>query len=251
MFDMTGKSLLLWRGCAYREQLPDEEQCIQSLLTKLGIEFEIMEEACCGLPLYAGGYRHESKKMAEDLESMVGKFRRIVTACPACFRMFKSIYPDELGVKPPEVLHLTQFLNEKADEGVLTASRFRTLEMTVMYHDPCELGRHEGIYDEPRRLLGLLPGLGFFEPRFTREEAACCGGGGLLPALSPSLASMVGARKLAFEDRVPEEVDAVVTACPQCTLNMRKGLELWAEDGGITDLRILGLAQLLNDAIDS
>ncbi|KON30270.1 hypothetical protein AC482_04370 [miscellaneous Crenarchaeota group-15 archaeon DG-45] len=246
---MSRKSLLLWRGCAYRDQLREEERRIRSLLTRLGVEFEVTEEECCGLPLYAGGYRRESREAAEGLIARIGEFQRVVTACPACFRMLGSIYPDELGVRTPKVLHLTQFLNEKADEGVLAASRFRPLDMTVMYHDPCELGRHEGVYDEPRRLLSLVPGLRLFEPRFTREEAACCGGGGLLPAFSPSLASMIGARKLAFEDRVPEGVDAVVTACPQCTLNMRRGLELWAEDVGLGNLRILDLAQLLDEAL--
>lgn len=249
MFDMSSKSLLLWRGCVYRDQLPNENQEIQSLLAKLDIDFEVMEEECCGLPLFAGGYRTESKKVAEGLASGIGGFERVVTACPACFRMFKSIYPDELGVKPPEILHITQLLNEKADEGVLAPSRFRPVEMTVMYHDPCELGRHEGIYNEPRRLLGLVPGLRLFEPRFTREEAACCGGGGLLPALSPSLASMIGARKLTLEDQIPGDVDALITACPQCIVNIRRGLDLWVEDEGLMDLRVLDLAQLLNDAL--
>jgi Fe-S oxidoreductase len=115
-----------------------------------------------------------------------------------------------------------------------------------MYHDPCELGRHEGIYEAPRRLLKLIPGLKFFEPRFTREEAACCGGGGLLSAFSPTFASLVSVRKLTLEDKVPDNVDSVVTECPQCIVNMRKALELWIDD---KEYGITSLAQLMNDSI--
>lgn len=241
--------ILLWRGCTYRNQLPEELKSIERVLRRVGVAFSTLEEGCCGYPLFLSGYQREARDLAVENIDEIGSFRLIVTACPACLRAFKEVYEEHFGLSLPPVLHLTQFLDEKVKEGVLTRDRLRPVKLKVMYHDPCELGRAMGVYEEPRRLLGLVPGLRLFEQRFTREASACCGGGGLLPAFFPSLASMAAARKLTQEDRVPEDLDAVVTTCPQCILNLRKGLEMWVEEEGLEDLQVLDLAQILDMAL--
>ncbi|MFB0543650.1 MAG: (Fe-S)-binding protein [Candidatus Bathyarchaeia archaeon] len=241
--------ILFWRGCTYRNQLPEELRSIEEVLHKLKIPFKTLEEECCGYPLFLSGYLKGIEELATEVSKAMGSFKLIVTACPACLKAFEEFYRERLHIELPRVLHLTQFLVEKEEEGVLTKDRLKPVNMKVMYHDPCELGRDRNVYEEPRRLLGLVPGLRLFEQRFTREASACCGGGGLLPAFSPTLASMAAARKLTQEDRVPEDLDAVVTTCPQCILNMRRGLEMWVEEESLEGLKVLGLAQILDKAL--
>jgi Fe-S oxidoreductase len=243
---MFQDEILLWRGCTYRNQLPEELRSIENVLRKLGIRFKIVEEKCCGYPLFLAGYLREADDLAVENAKMLKPFELVVTSCPACLRSFKEIYQDRLHLVLPPVLHLSQFL---VDKGVITNNQLKPVDMKVMYHDPCELGRELGIYEEPRKLLSLVPGIRLFEQRFVREASACCGGGGLLPAFSPSLATMAAARKLTQEDKVPEDLDAVVTTCPQCILNMRKGLNMWVEEDSLKDLRILDLAQILDKAL--
>ena len=243
---MYQDEILLWRGCTYRNQLPEELRSIENVLRKLGINFKTLEEKCCGYPLFLAGYLREADDLAVENAKMLKPFELVVTSCPACLRSFKEIYQDRLHLVLPHVLHFSQFL---ADKGIITNNQLKAVDMKVMYHDPCELGRELGIYEEPRKLLSLVPGLRLFEQRFTREASACCGGGGLLPAFSPSLATMAAARKLTQEDKVPGDLDAVVTTCPQCILNMRKGLNMWVEEDSLKKLQILDLAQILDRAL--
>jgi len=226
--------------------LPEELRNIEEVLHKLGICFKTVEENCCGYPLYLAGYLKETRELAAETSKALKPFKLVVTACPACLRSFREVYQGQLKMELPSVLHLTQFLTEK---GALNNTKFKQVDMKVMYHDPCELGRELGIYEEPRKVLNRVPGLRIFEQRFTRESSACCGGGGLLPAFSPSIASMAAARKLTQEDKVPVDLDAVVTTCPQCVLNMRRGLQMWVEDEALNKIQVLDLAQLLNQAL--
>lgn len=242
---MDGR-ILLWRGCTYRRHLIEELEKIQMLLERLGCPFQIIEENCCGYPLFLMGCQGEMKRLAVENAEKLKRFDLIVVPCPACLRAFKEIYEERMGLRLPRVLHLTQFLVEVLRERPI---EFREVKMKVMYHDPCELGRRMGIYDEPRALLKLIPGLEIFEQRFTRERSACCGGGGLLTAVAPSIASMAAARKLVEEDRISGELDAIVTACPQCILNMRRGLELWVEDENLRGIKVLDIAQILDMAL--
>ena len=243
---MSQNKFLFWRGCTYRNQLPEELKNTEEVLQRLGIRFKTIEEKCCGYPLYLAGYLKETRELAAEVSNVLKSFKLVVTACPACLRSFKEVYQGQLNMELPLVLHLTQFLAEK---GALDNAKFKVVNMKVMYHDPCELGRELGVYEEPRKLLNLVPGLKIFEQRFTRESSACCGGGGLLPAFSPSIASMEAARKLTQEDKVPADLDAVVTTCPQCVLNMRRGLQMWVEDEALKKIRVLDLTQLLSQAL--
>ncbi len=241
--------VLLWKGCTYRNQLPDELGSIEKVLKKLDISFSSIEEECCGYPLLLTGHLKEMEEQAIETANLISPFKLVITACPACLRSFKEIFQERLQLDIPRVLHLTQFLSEKADEGVLEQERFKPVDMFVMYHDPCEMGRVMGVSEDPRRLLELVPSLKLFEQRFTKEASACCGGGGLLPTFSPTLASMAAARKMTQEDRIPEDIDAIVTTCPQCILNMRRGLDLWIEDEFLKDVQVLDLTEIMNMAL--
>jgi len=238
-------NVLLWLGCVYRKNLVAERESILSVFRAAGVDFETLDdEGCCYLPIFLAGKTDMAKERADELESVLSGYRMIVTPCPACYRMFNQIYPEELGKNlRPEVLHTSQFFLRLMKEGKLAPRK--EVNMKIMYHDPCELGRHSGVYDEPRELISLIPGLDLFKQRYEREKAICCGGGGLLSAFFPSLAAKVATRKLEEEDRVPDDLEAIVTGCPQCISNIRAGIRYLKNKQLRMNLKVINMAQLI------
>jgi len=239
---------LVWLGCMYRNRLREVGEEVTGLLKRLGVSFEsLRDEGCCGFPLILAGYVEEATRRADDNVRRMRGAGQVVTPCPACYRAFREFYPRLLGRDLPwRVTHTTQFLCGLIDQGALEPSMLRTVRMRALYHDPCELGRHSGVFEEPRRVLRTVPGLTLREPPLSREKAVCCGGGGLLYAYFPSLSSLVAARKLRLEDRIPRGLQAVVTACPQCIVTLRQA---WFEGERPPGLKVYDVAQVLNMAL--
>ncbi len=92
--------------------------------------------------------------------------------------------------------------------------------MKVTYHDPCTLGRHAGIYEEPRKVLERIEGLELIEMDRNREFTSCCGGGGGLPSLNQKMPMEIAEKKL-LREVLPLDVDALVTSCPMCYMNFK------------------------------
>jgi Fe-S oxidoreductase len=187
------------------------------LLKKAGIDFGILgpEESCCGESVRKLGNEELFLKLAEsNIETFKEKgVRKIIVSSPHCFHTFKNEYA-ELGANI-EVLHATQFFLKLIEEGKLKPEK--GYPKKVAYHDPCYLGRHNKIYDEPRKLLTSIPELELVELADSREDAICCGGGGgriwmetvkeeRLSNLRVDQALDVGAKVLAL-------------TCPYCMLN--------------------------------
>jgi len=108
--------------------------------------------------------------------------------------------------------------------------------MSVVYHDPCHLGRRAGIYDEPRRLLAAIPGLKVGEIRWSRENSLCCGGGGGLPVTHPELSKTICEKALA--DAKEGGAEALVTACPFCK-------QIFLERAEDFNLKVYDIVELL------
>ena len=149
-----------------------------NILKKAGVDFGILgaEENCCGESVRKAGEEELFQSLAQaNIEVFkrhsVGK---LLVSSPHCYHTFRNEYP-ELG-GDFEVLHITQFLAELMENGQLKP--VKSLEKKVAYHDPCYLGRHNKIYEEPRRVLGGIPGLELIELPDSREDSLCCGGGG-------------------------------------------------------------------------
>jgi len=110
----------------------------------------------------------------------------------------------------------------------------KVLNLTVTYHDPCDLARNGGVYDAPRQVLAAMPGLQLIEMHERRERGLCCGGGGDLEMVDPALAQRVAARtagKLAATG-----AQSIVTACPQCVRTLTRGAETSAPGVEVVDL---------------
>lgn len=199
---------------------------IVKILQSAKIKFGLLgdEEWCCGFPMMSSGFKMEFAEFAkhniEKVNDTGAKF--LVTSCPSCFHMWKHIYPElDTGIVMNfEVLHLVQYLYRLAFDRVLY---MRPVNATVTYHDPCDLGRNSGIYDEPRNLIKLIPGVKFVETEKTRENATCCGGGGNVEAVDKELSE--GIAKIKAQEIMQTGADIVVTACQQCVRTIMQALK--------------------------
>ena len=228
-------------GCTASLIRRDVFEATEKVLEAAGLDYEVMGvERCCGMPLILPGYMDEARVWAlENVEEMKRRgLSTLVTGCPSCYRSFTHFYPDKLGVEVPfKVLHFTQLVDKLIEDERLKPRG--EVAMRVAYHDPCELGRMSHIYEEPRRILSAIPGLVVKEVRLNRELSACCGNGGLVRSVFPTVSVKVGLEKLEMEV-VPLEVDAVVSACPFCHINLEEASKM-----GDIGLRVYDISQVL------
>jgi len=209
-----GADVLLYLGCVISLQNMKMTSSIFNVLEKSGINYAYLgdKEPCCGVLSYLGGVG--SKKSGEKLLSEINKLKprpkTIVTPCPGCFRSLSENYPEEGIDLKVEVKHIIDYLNELIENGDLVVSE--KLDGNVFYHDPCDLGRHSGIYDPPRKLLSHFAEVKEFT--YNRDKAHCCGGGGGLQSVSYETAAEIAKRRV--REAIDLGADIIVTACPAC-----------------------------------
>jgi Fe-S oxidoreductase len=192
-------------------------QSVAKLLKAAGVSFGIIGEAesCCGESVRKVGDEELFQKVAgANIELFDGQgVKKIITTSPHCLWTFRNEYA-ELGAEW-EVVHYTQVLTRLVSEGKLSFPN--GAGKRVAFHDPCYLGRHSDIYDDPRGLLGAVPGANVVELGRSRDMSLCCaGGGGRIWAEIP-----MGERfgELRITDAVGLGAEVLATACPYC-LNM-------------------------------
>ncbi len=210
---------LFWLGCTPSIKVPNIVNSTAKIMKRKGLDFKVLEnEPCCGEPLICLGLMEEAKVIAERVvESIKGAgIEQIIVPCSGCFNAFTQLYPEILGVELSgvEVLHSSQFLEKNLSELKLETP------MRVTYHDPCTLGRHANIYEEPRKVLEKIENLELIEMDRNREFSSCCGGGGGLPSLNQKMPMEIAEKKLTKEV-LPLDVDALVTSCPMCYMNFK------------------------------
>jgi len=220
-------------GCvtSFKPSVDKIAQNAVKIMHQIGEDFTIMgpEEFCCGFPSYLGGvdedFVEHNIKSVQDLG-----IETLIFTCPGCYRAFKVNYPERAGHPMPfEVKHFTEYMCDKLDSGLTFSNK---VSMTACYHDPCDLGRHSGVFDEPRRLLREA-GVELMEFAATREYSDCCGMGGLLMVVDSDASNKIGVERV----RQARETgaSALVTACPACFDQFRRnadGLDVYE----ITDI---------------
>lgn len=203
---------VLFTGCATLHYFPEQIADTARVLAAAGVPFRVFEaeSLCCGQPLLALGHGDPFLKQAEKVARGLADADLVLTPCPTCAHFLKDRYREfGLGLKA-EVKHVTEFLAGKIEKLPI---RKRETRKTV-YHDPCHLGRYLNVYREPREVLTACLGeapLEFFE---SKERSTCCGGGGGLPAVRPSVARAISQAKAATIRERGGEI--VATACPMC-----------------------------------
>jgi len=141
--------------------------------------------------------------------------KRVVTACPECYRTLRKDYAESVGNLDFEVMHISELLSELISEGKIEYDI--GLQRKVVYQDPCRLGRHMNVYEPPRKVIAEIPGLELFEMGRNRENAVCCGVNAWLSCDKYSKAVQL--------DRLTEAkatgADLLVTACPKCQIHWK------------------------------
>jgi Fe-S oxidoreductase len=225
----------LYLGCLYQSN-PVETRTIISVLEKCGLDPLVGEEVCCGYLAEATGFRAQFEDLQERFRATSGAYsdREILTLCPTCTVTLREDY----GLK---VKHAIVAVAERM--GQLNP---RQLDLKATYHDPCHLGRMLGVLEEPRDILRAL-GVELVEMEQNRVFSTCCGGGGGLADVNPSLALEIS--KSRARDALSVGVENMVTLCPTCEPTLLRGASRLANETGVfVDVR--GLWDLLDEALD-
>jgi Fe-S oxidoreductase len=241
--------VLYFVGCAssYDSQGQKIAKNLSKILKQAGVHFGILQnETCSG---------HEARRMGETglfaylSEANMEMFKaaginHIVTGDPHSFYSFTHEYPE--SAKGLKVRHYVQFLNELIDKGKLKLSK--TVNKTVTYHDPCYLGRHSEVFEEPRKIIGRIPGVSLREMENARADSDCCGMGGGRMWMEPPK-GLVSSQAIA-ERRVRQALDTgaevLLTACPFCNITLNDAVKSLGKEDAI---RVMDITELLAMAL--
>ncbi|MBN2074195.1 MAG: (Fe-S)-binding protein [Dehalococcoidales bacterium] len=243
---VKGMDVLYFSCCipAYDPSAQRVAKATASVLKKAGVNFGILGtlEKCCGESVRKAGDENLFKTLAE---TNISNFKeagvtKIVTTSSHCYNTFKNEYP-ELGGEF-EVLHASQFIAELIDEGKITFSK--EINKKVTYHDACYLGRHNGVYDEPRKVLQSIPGVELVEMADYRENSLCCGGGGGRIWMDTKKGERFS--DLRIEQAIETGAEILAAACPYCILNFEDSLRSGENEDALV---IKDIAELVDEAI--
>jgi len=246
-----GSEYLYFVGCtpSYDPRVQQVARSLARLFARAEVNFGILGEgeSCCGSEVRRLGEAGLFEMIVEENQELFKSVgvNKMVTTSPHCFNVFKNDYPKN-GV---QVEHYTQLLSALLGKNGGGASGHLSftggLQAAVTYHDPCYLGKHNQIFDEPRKVLQSIPGLRLVEMDRSREKSLCCEGGGgrmWLEGTNPGtrLAQM----------RVKEALDTgaeiLATACPFCLLTLEEAVKhLNAED----KIRVMDIAEIAAQAL--
>jgi Fe-S oxidoreductase len=208
------------------------------------VDFGILatKEVCCGESARKAGQESLFQNLAESNITAFNEagVKRIVVTSPHCYNAFKNEYP-ELGGNF-EVIHFSQYLVELIKEGRLKFTK--ELNKKVTYHDPCYLGRHNGIYDEPRQVLESIPGLELVEMSENRENSLCCGGGGGRIWMETKKGERFS--DLRLEQALEVGASILALACPYCMVNFEDSV-LSADKSDVIEVK--DIAELVLEAL--
>jgi len=237
---------LYFTGCmaAYEPKLQRIPRAIVSLLRKAQVDFGILgnRETCSGESVRKAGDEQLFQTLAQtniDTFKELG-VKKIVTTSPHSYHTIKNEYP-ELGGNF-EVIHYSQLLTELIKEGRLKPTK--ELNKKVTYHDPCYLGRHNSIYDEPREVLHSLPGIELIEMPRSRENSLCCGGGGGGVWMETKKGERFADIRL--EEAIETGASVIAVACPFC-MSMFEDSVLSLDKGNIIEIK--DIAELVQEVI--
>ncbi|MGD0783112.1 MAG: (Fe-S)-binding protein, partial [Candidatus Aminicenantales bacterium] len=246
---------LFWVGCAgsFDENGKSIARDMAALLQKADVDFAILgaEEKCCGDSARRLGQEYLFQTLAAENLAVFARyrFRKILTICPHGYNTLKNEYPALLGRVPGlsdgdkarlrgvPVIHHAELLAALVAEGRLRIEA-GTPQRTA-YHDPCYLGRHNGILEQPRELIGRLSGGKTVELGRSREHSFCCGAGGGLMWTEESLGKRIN--HLRADEALATGAAEVATACPFCQTMLRDALK----DKDRSDVKVRDIAQIL------
>jgi Fe-S oxidoreductase/nitrate reductase gamma subunit len=268
---------LFFVGCAgsYDDRMKKVSRALARVLIEAGIKFATLgkEEACNGEQARRLGNEYLYQTMAKaNVEKWNGlKVKAVITQCPHCFNTIKNEYP-EFGGNYRVISH-TELLSELIKDKRVKLSKVMNEKLT--YHDPCYLGRHNGIYDAPREVLKAIPGLEVVEMQRSKRESFCCGAGGGRMWIEEHIGQRINHNRVnetaltlahaadpqvpfpsATDRHAPGQVGkfegkasgTVAVACPFCHTMMKDGL---ADTGRDETMKVRDISELVADAMET
>jgi len=241
--------VLFWVGCAgsFDDRAKKITKAFVQILNRAGVDFAVLgtEESCTGDPAKRAGNEFLFQMQAvTNIEVLNGYgVKKIVTACPHCFNTIRNEYPGLGGSF--EVLHHTKFINQLLAEGRLRLEGGKFKGKRITYHDPCYLGRANGIYEAPRELIKKLDA-DLREMKSCKQRGLCCGAGGAQMFKEPEQGNKdvnIERTEQALETRA----EIIAAACPFCNTMMTDGVKGKEQEGKVA---VMDIAELIARAED-
>ena len=241
--------ILFWVGCAgsFDERAQKITKAVVKILHHAGIKFAVLgtEESCTGDPTKRAGNEFLFQMQAMNNINVLNGYgiKKIVTACPHCFNTIKNEYP-ELGGKY-EVVHHTQLLQSLIDEGKLKVEGGNFQGKKITFHDPCYLGRGNGVYEAPRHVIEKLDSE-LVEMKRSKAKGLCCGAGGGQMFKEPEKGNKdVNIERT--EEALALKPNVIATGCPFCMTMMTDGVKHFNKE---ESTKVLDVAELIAQAND-
>jgi len=241
-----GMEVLYFPCCylSYDPRLKKVARATVRILNRAGVDFGILgsQENCCGESIRKTGDEELFKRLArENIKTFIDHgVKKILVSSPHCYHAFKNEYP-EFKVNF-EVVHISQYVSTLIDAGRLELKK--EFVQKVTYHDPCYLGRHNGVYDAPREVLSKISGLELNEMPESQAGSLCCGGGGGRIWMETQKGERFS--DLRIKQAVAVGAEALVTSCPYCITHFEES-RLTLEDR--ESLQVKDITEIIAEAI--
>ena len=241
--------VLFWVGCAgsFDDRAKKITKAFAKILHHSGVKFAVLgtEEGCTGDPAKRAGNEFLFQMQAMmNIQVLNGyEIKKIVTTCPHCFNTLKNEYP-ELGGNY-EVVHHTQFINSLLNDGKLSVSGGSFKGKKITFHDPCYLGRANGVFEAPREIIQKLD-IELTELRRCKSNALCCGAGGAQMFKEAEK----GNKEINIErteEALEIKPDVIAAGCPFCNTMMTDGVKNFEKEG---EVQVLDIAEMVAQAAD-
>ncbi|HEV2912960.1 MAG TPA: heterodisulfide reductase-related iron-sulfur binding cluster [Pyrinomonadaceae bacterium] len=246
--DAKETEVLLWVGCggALIERNQKVTRATAQLLERAGVRFAILgrDEKCSGDPARRIGNEFLFEQLAKENMGNLNRYnvKKVVTACPHCFNTFKNEYPQFGGRF--EVYHHSEYLAKLVAEGRL--GPVGASDRKITFHDPCYLGRQNGVYDAPRELVQISARNGPpLEMERSRSKSFCCGGGGGMSFVDEPADKRVNQERA--QEAIETGADVLAVGCPFCMTMMEDGINARK---GERDVKVLDISELLWEATE-
>ncbi len=207
-------------GCMVKFRENQIAKAVDKIANKMALKIRVLDkELCCGNILLRTGQIERAKAIMSlnvDYLNSLG-IKTLITSCPGCYSAFKNEYPKKGFDLNFNINHITEYILANSNNKKIFSN---TMDIKVTYHDPCELGRLNKIYNPPRQLLENIPNIHLIEPFRTKINAWCCGAGAGVQAGYPNLSKQISSDR--YNELQDTKADYIVTSCPNCLHTLGK-----------------------------
>ncbi len=214
---------IFFAGCTGSYRMQNIPKAAVKVLDRAGLNVNCHgeNEVCCTSPLLRTGIDSETLEAAKETVTKADAIggKDMVMSCAGCYKTVSSNFVEYYGKPGQNVYHITQYVDKLISERKLQLPN--EFKAKVTYHDPCHLGRHSGVYEEPRNILKKIKGIEFVEMERNRENSRCCGAGGGYKSAFNNFAVNIAAERVRDAEKVGAEI--IATACPFCVHNLKQG----------------------------